>query len=381
MRLVDMLQGGGPGSGCKGDNCGRPKSAFRGDKGRRIKGPTPANPGRTTAGIPIPKTVKKPGGTPGALKVKSKDLENLTRPLNKMHRDSKLKDYKITTDPKGMKQWKDNLPTTTKERQFSVTRQRFETVEHQKKVEQTTLLPKDIAKLTKPIEVWNPHTGDIEELKPGAKVSVIRLEEKIGDNPRTIHIRTPYGEADAVSEDKLTLDRRHPDNRSAGPYQPYPMQPAPPSKQQIQKQYETPGGAKYTILKPSSPGRPAKDKDWKEGQPNPNRHRDYGKFSAMRTRSGKEALDIHQLDVAQKGPSSKMTSVIESWRTGGKGAGTTLLVTRDPKTKTGQVMEFERGEHGHLKSGTTVASFKNLGHMNSYLSRRYGVKLKLPKKG
>jgi hypothetical protein len=381
MRLVDMIKAGGPGSGCKGDNCGRPRSAFRGDKGRRIKGPTPANPGRTTAGVPIPKTVKKSGGTPGALKVKSKDLENLTRPLNKMHRDSRLRDYKETTDPKGMKQWKDNLPKAATERQYSVTKGKFEKVSVPKQYEQTGLLPKDTAKLTKPFEVWNPHSGDIEELKPGTKVTVINVMEKIGDNPRAVYIRTPHGETDTISEDRLTLDKRHPDNRSATTYQPYPMQPAPPSRQQIQKQYDTPGGAKYTILKPASPGRPTKEKDWKEGQPNPNRHRDYGKFSAMRTRSGKEALDIHQLNIDLKGPGSKMTSVLESWRTGGKGAGTTLLVSRDPKTKQGKIFEFERGEHGHLKSGTTVASFKNLGHMSSYLSRRYGIKLKLPKKG
>jgi hypothetical protein len=166
----------------------------------------------------------------------------------------------------------------------------------------------------------------------------------------------------------------------------------------IVQQSTTSTGATYTVIKPQKAGRPTGSgniykapTEWKGGQPNPDEHPLKGKFEIATGSRGQKLQDIFtfSLNLQNFGVGTAKANVYDAnykprtpdqMKEGTHGS--TVIVWRDPATKTGKVMEYDKDNNGYIKQGSAPAiSFRNIGHLGAYLKQRYDISMKLPSSG
>jgi hypothetical protein len=264
----------------------------------------------------------------------------------------------------------------------------------------TNILKGDEVKTTKITKAFDNEKLEFKNFKPGTTLTVLNVLDKVGNNPQMLAVQYPGRQGDIVHM-PVTDVRLH------RPYEGIQEKPAWQIRQEIgldktnvrpgkiAQQVTTPSGATYTKLKEEKAGRPTGSGnvgrpplEWKQGQPSPNPHPLKGEFELAKGPRGNKLNDIFTFDTNLKsfGQGTARATVydasykVRSPQDIKEGtSGTTVIAWRDTTNKTGKVVEFNKDRNGFIKLGSQPpVSFKNIGHMSSYLNQRFGISMKLP---
>lgn len=194
---LSELKAGGPGSGCHGDNCGRPAGASKyapnGDKKLWEKQQAPER-----LGIQYP--MKDPAAERAQL-----EHEALTH-------QSAL-----------------------------ALQQKYGSTAQAKTADGTNVKEGDTVKLLKPVTVWNMKTGNNDTYPPGTKATVLHVLPKIGNADQIISVQVKRNhEAEYVKANDVKL------YKATGPTT---VETEPVQKSRIKQQFTSNDGAQVTIVK------------------------------------------------------------------------------------------------------------------------------------
>jgi hypothetical protein len=201
------LKAGGPGSGCRGPNCGRPE-------------------GKMT---PIQKQIWEKQAAPDPIHIDYPKITPKNAPAKSLSAPQKLyKDYakKQALGPENMQKQFGHVAKTT---------------------DGTIIKEGDIVKLLKPDTLWNMKTGDVDRFPAGKlKGVVVNVLQKVGDNQAVkLNIMPPTKNHEAdqfryLPAQDLQL------HKAAGPTT---IETAPVKNSQILQQFKSVDGATVTYVK------------------------------------------------------------------------------------------------------------------------------------
>ena len=351
------IYAGGPGSGCNPEvakpGCGRPKGSGKEEKeeyeGKVFKGPKAQ---------PLPETIKHPLGTVGTL---------VTRP-GQVRKYQEKSEQLRQLNSKDMQKYQEKLERLRQQG-------RLGGQSEQEKKNLGLLEPKDKVVLAKPTEVfehWRGEKPTYRTLPVGYQAKVIGVIDRNGILPAiaTINLGKKYGKEMVPLED-LQLLQKDPSNKVR-----IPLSVGAPdiSKSKIAKTGWTQDGARYTVLKPST----VSDEDVNAPVGKTiQKHSGYGQF--------REAFDTARIPPGKvqvlNDPNYRGTMYTHQSAAGKRMKdplmGTTVWAYRRYDQGLTTIVEVTTGRHGAI-SGTYSRVYRNQGMANTYLSRRFGIKTKLP---
>lgn len=340
------IKAGGPGSGCtKGSGCG-PDKKFPGPEGQ--------------------KAPEKATNAPAPFFKKSMEKDELEK-------------ARLAT--KNMRQWRSDIPS-------------YKDWQTPTKIQEGT-----IVKTKETTRAFDNNKLEFRNYKAGTKLTVMNVLPLVGSSPQMITVQYPHNDIVHMKAEDV-YHYKDPELAKAQLFKNIQedIGTAPkirPGK--IEQQLKTPEGATYTKLKPENAGRPQGSGnvgrpplEWKQGQPAPNSHALKGQFELAKGPKGNQLKDIFTFDLGQQskqmGQGTARATVYdanykiktpEQAKLGT--AGTTVIAWRDTTNKTGRIMELNKDQFGYIKLGSQpVVSFRNIGHMATYLNQRFGISMKLP---
>jgi hypothetical protein len=319
---LSELKAGGPGSGCRGSNCGRPLGSGKSQFEKELWKKTAA---------PIPVHVDYP-------KVSSKEKQL----AKKFEKKQAL----------GVEQMKQKFGHVAKTSDGTIVKEG------------------DIVKLLKPDTLWNMKTGDVDKFPAGKlKGVIVNVLPKIGNNQSVkLNILPPTNKHEADQFRYLSTQdvKLH---KAAGPTT---IDTAPVPKSQIKQQYKSNDGAQVTIIKTSPEAKAYSPLDIKDLANRPSNYK--GKFDQVEKVNGADQ-NITRVYDTSKVPST-------SW--GKEGAGTaaprpgvTLWVHRYSDHVTIQEQRYQRW--GYKAQGAIEWKYNNIGQAFGMLKKRYGISIPLSK--
>ena len=199
---LSELKAGGPGSGCRGPNCGRPRSRDLSDNMlKQIWKKTPA---------PEPVRIAYPKITP-----KSTPIKELSPP-QKLYRQF------LRKQAEGVEKMQSHIPTAILK-------------------DGTSVKEGDTVKVLKPIVAWNQKTGNNDTYPAGKKATVVNVLPKVGTASQQISVQVKkHHDPTYFGADDVKL------HKSAGPTT-IETEPVPKSK--IKQQFTSNDGSQVTIVK------------------------------------------------------------------------------------------------------------------------------------
>lgn len=437
---VESIKAGGPGSGCNPGQCGRPSTGAKaqqvtgktflkmtpkeriayvkehtlvGDKPKIKTAPT-ASPaeriyphsGKGTMGVgkPADRTpderlgkitgpagsklvVERPGNVSPLYKKSFDEQENKKEQANK----AEMREWrqKVSYDDPIGTRGKKYVGRQTRTPSYDLTQSQL----LQQARESTRIGSKihegDLVKTKGVTRAFDNRDLEFKNYKAGTILTVHNVLPQVGNNPQMLSVQYPGGDMVHVSTNDVRMHRTR-ESLEDKPYQQIRQELGLDKgirKGKIEQQTKTSEGVTYTKLKPQNAGRPAgsgnvarQPLEWKQGQPRPDDHPLKGQFELAKGPRGNKLNDIFTFDLGQRskqlGQGTARATVYDAT---GKNGGTSVIAWRDTTSKTGRVIEFNQDKNGYIKTGSQPSvSFKNIGHMSSFLNQRYGISLKLP---
>lgn len=404
--ILDM-SGGGPGSGCRGPNCGRPelpKNFAKMSAADRVKW---LREHTQTGDKPKPQPKKE------AEKVEPKDWKSLTakKPVSDISREQA--EIIKGTRPAGTPDLRPRATRVgepyTREQKIDERIKRINDAESFARFKPTATplekpgAPKynvnDLVKMNVPVKLWNDDKLWFDKPKTGLIGEIRAILPGFGHNPNVYEV-FPMGlkQNQDIAKDKFYLKE---DELSLHKHiEPVLNEVDPDIKPgarrgTVQQQVTLPNGAKYSMMKPFTGDKPEsklaqnappprlggmkvggknvaplpestwpEQAKWKGGEPSVQRSRFYGKF---------------RYNAEDSFGSVKVYNAIKNKGGFGKAAdesGVEIQVTRDRTKNDYSVKEFAHDAYGHIKFGSATSTrFRTPGSQQMYLQRRYGFNI------
>ena len=425
------ISAGGPGSGCHGDNCGRPSGGKQFDsdyeKGHTQQGTKQGSKWQERKAPALPSGIKaKPVETEGT---KHKGPKGL--PAIIPHKGPKVADALITKESKKMSDelhqkqvaeahknlaWKNSLgnkgaerAVISREKNYTPSRMIYQgreiktdeykqlskeeraqvkkqggysTYENQKLA--TPGAPKfdvsDKVKTLVPVKGYDEANTTTRNYQPGTKMTIEKVDP---GTPHMYEVHTPHGDTVHLREDELELHKAYAPKEGQHGY-------IEPSGRPKGSKEMVPGSGKpYYVGKPTgvskgltSPKVTVPDGKlwpeqayWKGGKPVADAHDLKGRFQLSQK-------PIGQFQLANYKPNAFVTTTIfeakrdrpEERFKKNEGTGTTVIIDHNKIAGTGRVVEMSHDKYGNVyKDGMKTVKFSTPLALKSFLKQRYGL--------
>lgn len=325
---LSELQAGGPGSGCRGPNCGRPR-VNREVTDQDIEKVWKKTPAPQRVNIAFPKITPK------------------NAPARELSVPQKMFRQYMKKQAEGVEKMQPLIPTA-------------------KSSDGTLVKEKDIVKLLKPDTLWNTKTGDIDKFAAGKlKGVIVNVLPKVGDNQLVkVNILPPTKKHEAdqfryIPAQDVKL------YKAAGPTT---VDTEPVPKSRIKQQFISNDGAQVTIVK-SQETRDYNPRTIKDMANQPSRYK--GQFDLIEKVDGADGQTTRVYDTSRASG--------EAWRQEGGTAlfrpGAVVFVDRYPDHVTIEERSYQR--MGFKGKGRVQWRYNNIGQAFGMLKKRYGISIPL----
>lgn len=400
---IDLFAGG-PGSGCRGNKCGRPKTRAVDNFSPRQRFVEPVKQGPPPKARPSqqpkskvqelqesmhPVLMERP--TPQSelrqpVKRSEKWIQKGQKLVPRIHEPearyermgytSEMK--KDPADPRAKSGKKDQEQYRAKLAQLRKEGKLGYQPSEQEKTNARVLEPGDKVVLLQPQQWWSKGPrGNPKELPVGYTARVDEIFDRNGMVPGIAKLsfsKRSNLEQGMVALDEIQLLEKGKENVA-------PIDPSPVRPSRVVVRSQTADGADYTVVKPSSA--PDDEEDMR-GKFKP--HGLKGQFTDVtrQIRTVADPMTRSQVFFAQIGNARPMEPMQDEFgtymvRNPESLAGTTVFVYRHYDTGRTVIREINAGQYGHVFTQAREWTYKNHGAASGFLNKRYGIRQSLPR--